>query len=136
VDHVRRSAGIADRPVQVLRADDVGPEPLVDRRVERHRGGAVKDHVEVRREDGGAVGEVTLEDLHPLLEHRPQPIGADAVPEAVERRPGQHRLHPGPPRQPTLGADQEHRPGLGDVRQDPLEHGLPEETGHAGDQDP
>jgi hypothetical protein len=105
-----RSAGLVDPVEQVAGADDVGGEPLVDRRVERHVAGAVHDRVEV----GGQAGTSARSPSH----HR-DPVGQQPVDTARGLHDlGEHGLlqqlpDPLSPGDRPLGADQHRQADAG-----------------------
>ena len=135
VQVVRPAATGLHRREQVERAVDVGGEPLVDRRVERHLSGAVDDDVEVtgQRRD---VGEVTLEDGDPGPDEGVDPGLAELVPQPRVGRALQLlgdavlRRHAG------TAAHQDDDGGIRQVVQQALEQRLADEAGGSGQQDP
>ena len=88
VDEVRTRTAIANRLVHRERSLQVGPEALIDGRIERNRRRAVNDDIEVVRKRRRGDRKVAIHDLDPLRDD-----AADAlrppVPRAqlVEERP-------------------------------------------------
>ena len=141
MDDVRVLARGEERLVEVLRTADVRAEGLVDRRVEGHRGGGVDHHVEGIG-DRGHVGEVALEHADARIEDLLQLCPAVGAVGLQQIGPGgEHRL----PQQlfeafatgdGPLGAHHGGDMDIGGGLQQRAEHRLPEEAGHAGEQDP
>ncbi len=134
VDDVRAAAARVDRFVQVQRAQNVGTEPLIDRRVERNGRAAVNDDVDVIRELGQIAGEVALEHLD-VLEDPGHTLFALALAQAIEARALQHVGQTVAAGRAELGPDEHDRARLGAVVEEAFEQGLPEEPGHAGHED-
>ena len=88
------TAGRDDRLVQPPRPEQVDLEGLIDGRVERDVGGAVEDHVEVRRERGEIACHVTLEHGDPLLERFLDGLVSGPFAKCGERRAGDELSDP------------------------------------------
>jgi hypothetical protein len=134
VDQPRRGVVRERRLVEADRADQVGLEPLVDRRVERHRGRAVDHDVDPARDLELLGREVAVDHVDALGQHGRDPLLPGLVPQRAEGRPAHQGLDPLAPARAQLWPHEQRDPGLGEVEQEPLEHGLPEEAGHARDQ--
>ena len=124
----------ASASVEANRAEQVRLEPLVDRRIERHRGGAVHHDVDVPGEGREVPFQVPVEDFDALRQDPGDALLAHAVAKDAERGPAHQRLDPLAARGPELGSDQEGHPRVGEVQQQALEHGLPQEPRDPGDQ--
>jgi hypothetical protein len=131
VEQVRRRVVRERRLVEPDGAHQVGQEPLVDRRVEGHRRGAVDHDVQAAGDLELGGREVAVHDVHAFGQHVCDPLVADPVSERVERLPSHQRLDPLAPGRAELGPHEQGDPCLGEVEQEALEHGLPEEARHA-----
>ena len=135
VHQARARPALDHAPVQVHGAEQVGLEPLVDRRVERDRRGGVDGDVDVAGELGHAAREVAVHDRDPLVQEGAQSVLADPPAQHVERGLAEQVLHASARRRTRLRADQQDDPALGHVAEQPLEDHLSEEAGDAGQQD-
>ncbi len=110
---------------------EIGRESLVDRRVEGDLAGAVNDQVQVRRQLRHR-GQIALDDVDPGQ----QVVDGRASAQLLEGRLGEQTTQPVATALPGTRADQYQQPGVGQVAQQPLEQGLADEPGDAGDQQP
>ena len=122
------------RLVQADGADQVGEEPLVDRRVERYRRRAVDHDVEAAGDLEPVGREVAVHHVHALLQRGRDPLGPDLVAQGVERGPAHQRLDALAPAGAELRPHEQRDPGVGEVEQEAFEHRLPEEARHPRDE--
>ncbi len=135
VDEVRRVV-VRGAAVEVLRAEDVGLEPLVDRRVEADRGRRVDHDVEAGGDVGLATGEVAVDHVDVAVEGGQEGVvAAQSLTDDVEGRLAGQVVDALDRRRGLLGADQHGRVGVGEVQQEPFEDHLPEEARDAREQD-
>ena len=122
---------LVDPVQQVADADDVGGEPLVDRRVERHVAGAVHDRVDVGRQLG-YVGQVALDHRDAGRQHRLD--AARRLDELGEDRLLEQLGDPVRAADRPLGPDQHRHPHVGHLAEQQVQQRLAHEAGDAGQQ--
>jgi hypothetical protein len=135
VDEVRRVVA-RRRAVEVPRAEQVRLEPLVDRRVEAHRGGRVDHDVDPLGNVWLAAREVAVDHVDALVEQRQERvIASEPLAERIERRLAGQVVHALNGRRRRLRPNEDGHAGLGKVRQETFQHNLSEEPGDPGQQD-
>jgi hypothetical protein len=120
------------RLVELERAEQVGLEGLVDRRVERHRRRRMDDEVDVVGDWDRPADQVGRERAGLGRRQLAQGLEAHPVDGGLERRAGQHGTQPGG----GVPADQQVDALDRRVDQEPLEQRGAEEAGGAGHEDP
>ena len=135
VDEVRRVVR-GRRSIEVPRAEQVGLESFVDRRVEADGGGRVDDVIHARGDLGLAPAEVALQHVDLLVEQgQERVVAAQAFAQDVEGRLARQVMDPVDGRRGLLAAHQDGHAGVREVEQEPLQDHLTQEAGHAGQED-
>lgn len=134
MDDVRVRPGGEQGLVEAHGAAHVRVERLVDGRVERDHRRRVDHDVEAGGQFGN-LGHAAVEHGDPLTDDPFGLLGPHGVPPAPEHGFAQEVPEPVLPGLSALSAHEQPDVGGGVIGEQPLEHGLPDEAGRAGEQD-
>ena len=135
VDQVRRLV-LGNGPVEVLRAEEVRLEGLLDRRVEADGGGRMDRDVDPGWELRLAAREVAVDHGDPLVQEGQELVVAtEPLAEDIERRLAGQVVDALEGGRRGLRTDEDRDGRFREVEEEPLEDHLPEETGDPREED-